>query len=379
MPTILALRMDEQVPQTGRMVAQRRRRPGSTRRAFTLIELVLSVTISTLLLGGIASAMLIASRAVPGNQDKMHDVVEGHEALAGITHELYTLLTVPDAQLHSMAFTVPDRTGDSLAETIRYAWSGTSGDPLTRRYNAGNTVNVLEDVYAFDIDYLTKAVTEAGPPQPTAGPEQVIMANSTPVNGQNGDLDSSLWHGQYFKPTFLLSPTPVSWQVTKVRIMATPKGSSVGQFLVQLRRPDASDLPSATILAQVTVNESLLPGTLGWYPVTFASPPTLLPTEGVCLVLQHVSDADSASVQYDRGPLTIPHSQRLQYNGAVWTQFATQALVYEAYATVTTDSASQQPVEYLLSVGVTAQVGADAGSKLWTGVTTVNVPKIVPP
>lgn len=362
-----------------RAFAIRGRRPRPRRRAFTLVELVLSVTISTLLLGGIASAMLIANRAVPDRQQKVYDIVKGHEVLSGVTHELYTLLTVTDAKSNAVAFTVPDRTGDFLAESIAYAWSGTAGHPLTRRYNGGSVVNVLEDVYAFDITYVTKAVTVEGPLQPVEGPEQVLKAHLTPVSAQTVALTSTVWVGQYFKPTFLLLPTPTAWRITRVRLMLSKDGATDGQFLLQLRRPNADTTPSSTVLAQVTVNESAISGTLTLTPFTFASAPAILPSDGVCIVLQHVSGAASARVQYDQGPVSASHSARLSYSSGAWAARSTEALVYEASAAVTTEQPSEQTTEYLMSVGLSAQAGADASARMWTGVTIVNLPQIVPP
>jgi hypothetical protein len=69
----------------------------------------------------------------------------------------------------AMTFTVPDRDGDLLAETIRYAWSGTPGDPLTRQINEGAVATMLEDVHVFQHDLpsaspnlLSNADMEAG-------------------------------------------------------------------------------------------------------------------------------------------------------------------------------------------------------------------------
>lgn len=52
----------------------------------------------------------------------------------------------------AVTFTVPDRNGDNNPETIRYAWSGNAGDPLTRQYNSGAVVTVAENVHTFHID-----------------------------------------------------------------------------------------------------------------------------------------------------------------------------------------------------------------------------------
>ena len=49
-------------------------------------------------------------------------------------------------------------------ETIRYAWSGTPGDPLTRQYNGGTVLNVSDYVQFFSLDYSKRAGQMQGPP-----------------------------------------------------------------------------------------------------------------------------------------------------------------------------------------------------------------------
>ena len=58
-----------------------------------------------------------------------------------------------------MEFTVADRNGDLSDETIRWEWSGTPADPLTRKVNGGAAVNMLDDVYDFTLAYNHDEVT----------------------------------------------------------------------------------------------------------------------------------------------------------------------------------------------------------------------------
>ena len=58
-----------------------------------------------------------------------------------------------------MTFTVADRTGDSAADTIRYAWSGVAGDPLTRQINAGTAVTVAANVQSLQLSYDSRSAS----------------------------------------------------------------------------------------------------------------------------------------------------------------------------------------------------------------------------
>ena len=59
------------------------------------------------------------------------------QALVELLADLEFALAFSEKTDHALTFTVPDRDGDFISETIRYAWSGTPGDPLTRQYNGG--------------------------------------------------------------------------------------------------------------------------------------------------------------------------------------------------------------------------------------------------
>ncbi|MFH0982677.1 MAG: hypothetical protein V2A79_14225, partial [Planctomycetota bacterium] len=48
---------------------------------------------------------------------------------------------------------------------IRYAWSGTPGDPLTWQYNGGAAITIAEPVEAFSLAYTTEAGALKAPPR----------------------------------------------------------------------------------------------------------------------------------------------------------------------------------------------------------------------
>lgn len=127
-------------------------------RGYTLVELVLGLAVTSVLLTGMASALLIASRAAnpTGPTPK---ILTGSRAVQDILNELHYALTFTERSANAVEFTVADRNGDALPDTIRYAWSGIAGDPLTRQYNGGTVVTVAEDVHDFSLDYRTRTVS----------------------------------------------------------------------------------------------------------------------------------------------------------------------------------------------------------------------------
>lgn len=144
------------------MGAQMQRRPA----AFTLAELVVSMAIMTILLGSMASALLIATHALPDEESSARNVAEAIELVDQIAADLSLATTVIRSDPHVVRFTVPDRGhGDAGPETVRYAWSGTPGDPLTHRYNASDDIELCEDVHEFSLDYAKTPAELQGAPR----------------------------------------------------------------------------------------------------------------------------------------------------------------------------------------------------------------------
>lgn len=131
------------------------------RSGFTLIEIVTSIGILSVLMWAMLSTMLIASKAIGSSDSKIAKISQGNNILQRITADLSLAQSFSERTATAVTFTVPDRNGDGSPETIRYAWSGTAGDPLTYQYNGGTVVNLAQDVHAFDLDYLLKTVTAA--------------------------------------------------------------------------------------------------------------------------------------------------------------------------------------------------------------------------
>lgn len=129
-----------------------RQPPSPTKRGFTLIELVVATALASILIAGLTSTLFIAVEASSGDTPAPN-TLEGLALLTDMTAELQYAVTITEQTAMAITVTVPDRNADTFNETIRYAWSGTPGDPLTRQYNGGTVANVADDVYDFDIRY----------------------------------------------------------------------------------------------------------------------------------------------------------------------------------------------------------------------------------
>ena len=233
--------------------------------------------------------MVIASHATPAGETSSLRTLEAERVLAQVSDELATALSVTEMEANSVAFTVSDRDGDGLGETIRYSWGGTSGDPLTRELNGGAPVTVASGLTEFDIDYETDE-TETAPSTPAVeeGPEELMIQQDALNTGfqQSTNINGGTVAGELIQPTLPADAT--GFRITRVLFQADASGSADGVFAVQIRQRQISGAPSGAVLDQVLVNEAdLVPG--NWYEVDFTEGGPLDPTLGGFVIFKQVS------------------------------------------------------------------------------------------
>jgi hypothetical protein len=101
---------------------------------------------STVLIGGLASAMFVSSRALDPSAGAGSKRTATDRAAAAISSDAQHAIRFTELSSSAVTMLVPDRTGDEQPETIRYAWSGTTGHPLTRSLNGGPALPIAQDV-----------------------------------------------------------------------------------------------------------------------------------------------------------------------------------------------------------------------------------------
>ena len=350
------------------------------RRGFSLVELVTSLAIMSILMVAMGSAILIATQAWYKPDRPIARIAEAGHVIDQIAAELAYAITVTEASATAITFTVADRNADAAPETIIYAWSGTVGDPLTRKYNGGNVVNVAEDVQEFNLDYTVLTVVPPAPP-PSESAETLLTQETTEVSPMTkSEVTSIKWRGQYFHPNdFNVTPLPadtISWKVTKVEIVIRKIVVPNGQVAVQLRDADGSNLPVSASLGEKVINESSLPTSYGWHTVIFDAPIAgLTPTQDLCLIFKYQSGSgEVADLQIQNAP-----SGRLKTSdsGSTWTYLASRRLRYKIHGTVTTPGPPPVSENIYTSIDIRLNEGPDTTTRVETAVQTLNKP--VPP
>lgn len=348
------------------------------RRAFTLAELLVAVAVATILLSALASAVLLTTKALPERGGDAERVGAAGDALDQLVEELQYAQYITERSATAVAFTVADRDGDRSPERIRYVWSGVSGAPLTRQYNGGTAVGVLDDVQQFALTYDVKTLSEQYTGLPVEGSEVLLNSCAVALSPKDYNISKDNWAGQFFKPSAGVVPSAaLTWRLTRLWFRARSDGPTDGVVRVQVRRPNANNTPSTTVLEERLVNESSLPSSATWLEFPFSSVSGLGPNDGVCLVLQHGSGGgNSATVRFEdnigAGRVTTSNA------GSTWTYDTGKSLYYYAYGRFTTVGPLQTAVRrYVTGVRVALRYGADATARLDAAARCLNSPEVL--
>lgn len=345
------------------------------RRGLSLVELTVSMAVSTILLAGIASAMVIASHALPDSNSTMSTTIDAYRVADQLAGELYVAQTITSKTSKSITFFVPDRNGDANPEAISYSWSGIAGAPLVRQYHNGTQLIVADNVQEFQLTYTNDMEMLQPPPNDTESAEFVLSFND---GGGGGAVDravkDNIWYGQYFIP--VLPANALSWSVTRVQIMARSKGPQDGVAAVQIRPATASNLPSVTVLEQQLMPENLLNTAYQWETFIFTSVIGLSPTRGMCLVIardvnnKHICELQETNFATG-GALATTDA------GTSWTNSGGNGLTHYIHGTVTTRTTPVSVLHvYTKSIAIRLRIGADAATVVQTAVPLLNEPEV---
>ncbi|HUU96713.1 MAG TPA: prepilin-type N-terminal cleavage/methylation domain-containing protein [Phycisphaerae bacterium] len=345
------------------------------RRGFTLAELVASMAVMSILMVGLGSAILIASHALPDDKRPATRIVESAAAVSQLVEELRSAIWIRERTATSVEFSVPDRDGDGNAERIRYAWSGTAGDALTRQYNAGTVINVVDGVNEFDLAYDLQAVTEEYPGAPVEGSETLLMSYENWDDKYEAHVHDNQWWAEYFKPSFPVNA--VSWRVSRVWFVARRDHADDTTTKIQLRLPGPGNMPSDTIIDEVTMKQLSLTDSFQWVEKSFSDAGGLSPSQGLCLTFI-TNDANSALL-WVKDKNVVLSNAGLIYGNPGWQYIATnQALLFYIYGTVSTPGPPQTATRYYVTaVRVALQAGSDSAARVVTTAQTLNRPELL--
>jgi len=312
------------------------------------MELLTAVSISSFLLVGLSSAMLVSLQTLTTSQTNSSTSIQTSQTLDKLVTELQSAVYVFERSATTIGFTIPDQSGDGYNERVRYSWTGSAGGALTRQCNGGTLQTLVSNVDLFSLTSSYKSVAET---YPSLGVEDstetlLIDCNGTTSLGNN-NVTASSWIGQYF--TMTLPAGSYAWRPTSVKFMVK-KSSSPAVTRVQMRSPTVSLTPSTTILEEYTLADSAMTTAYAWQQYNFSTLSPLASDGGICFVLQQQSGT-TALVAESCG--AAPNLIKTTNTGSSWSLDASKCLMSQLYGKLTTSSSTKSlNSNYLTSIAV---------------------------
>jgi hypothetical protein len=329
--------------------------------------------VASILLVAIGSAMVLAGKAIPTAANPAAALLGSAGAFDRIAAEAQFALDFTERTSRAITFTVPDRTGDGKPETIRYAWSGSPGAPLTRRFNGEAAANLIDRVESLSFNCDTVEAIESYPGPAVESAEQ-LLAGFNPGTYTSGDhlLNPNTGAGQYFLPT-VLPANALSYSVTRVVFVARQQGLATETLAVKIHKADAGKLPTGTALGSNTVLElSLSASSYGTVSVSLGGVTGIAPTEGLCLLIENALNLLTAGrVEY----CANSGGNMLTATAGVYALSTTNSLRYQVFGKVVTPTSRSLVRTRLASLRVSLQTTGDPGSRVDSAIALANQPE----
>lgn len=297
------------------------------RTGHTLIEMVLSLSLLTVVMVSAGSAMMFAARATPDADSAGTTIITDSAALGQIAEDIALAKYVFELKANAVTVIVPDRTGDGVPDRIRYAWAGNAGDPLTYQLNSDAAVTLIDSVETFTLGYTLSASTYSIPPAFVYGAERLVARFDANVSGGDEQVSSSNWYGQAItSPT--LSADAIGFRPTRADLYAGWTNPKDGQADVTLRER-SGNLPGGISYAKFTMLESSLSGATFWETRDFTSTSTVPAGQDLALTLTFTGG--SGSVLGIRSNSSGSGMLRSSDSGSTWGVDSGKTLVYRLY------------------------------------------------
>lgn len=357
-----------------------------TRRGLSLVELLATLAIVSVLMAALGSTVLLASRALPREDSATVHEVTAARVLEQIAAELAEATDVEMVNAHELEFEVPGReAGDDPTDpadddTIKYIWSGTPGDSLTRQYNGGTVETVLESVESLNFTAQTVSQSDAGGEAPlVASAEQQLqqfsISTTIPIMTRIR-IEDGARVAQQIAPDLPADAT--HWRPTRAAVYLGPLSPvNAGDTLrVSVQPNGGMGAPNGAVMAEDTVQETSLTGST-WHYVTFSSLFDLPASSTYFLVVEHTGGGAAAEISTARpksGVTTGPYYQ--DDDGDGWAQVSNRVLWLYIWGTPLSPDPDWTPgsSDAVASVTITLNTGPTSLTEARTSAPLLNRP-----
>ena len=241
--------------------------PNRSRRGTTLIELTLALAISSMLLLGMASALLVAVRSVPDPASAASVDRAAERAAQRLSQEIAEALAFPEREPASLTLVLPDRDGDALPETVRWWREDAPGAPLLRQKNQEAAEAVTGPLVAFEATFSTLDGGQTHPGVPLRG-DNILLGGH---EGFEKNEDFKVEHQKWYTVPLLadLPADAVAWELEDATLRLE-RAQQDGVLRVEIQRW-AGDQPAGPGLGAVQVVGEDLPIEDEWVNLDYSS------------------------------------------------------------------------------------------------------------
>ncbi|MGQ0628080.1 MAG: prepilin-type N-terminal cleavage/methylation domain-containing protein [Phycisphaerales bacterium] len=347
-----------------------------SRRAFTLVEMAVTLAVTGLLTVALGAALSAASRVAPKDSSTPTVRTSGR-VLERLASELAFAQAFTVLGSDQVTFTVADRDGDDTQEKMLIALS--DPDAAGRRSVTlsmnGADPEPLGVASLFALSYATATVTEAVPAGSSTTESTLLRVGQS--GAEDTPISATYSVGQAFLPA--LPDSATSWAITRIVVALGQSGAVDGSVTLSIQRRNASGLPAGIHLDKVVISESELRDKTLPFEWILSSPISFGPTEGACIVLAHTSGAISAETLVTPGSPSRNAAFLFSADGgATFKADEGLALSGGVFGTVTAPANSTVSRTYLDAINIRFRAGNGAASSATTTVRVLNRPEIDP-
>lgn len=350
-------------------------RVSRSRHGFTLVEIVVTIVVMGILLTGLTSAIMVATAALPDDDNINAQTIAARDALEHIAVDLHEAQHITESGSERIGFTVADRDGDGTPEHIMYEWSGIAGDPLMRTYNDDDSSAVVENVHFWALSYTRNNVTEIYPgPGVEDSTETLVKKYDINDTERSFQVTNNNWIAQYITPS--LPPDALSYRVSRFSYYARSTGDKDGKNLVQVRLPGSSGCPTGTLIDETTLLEGWLDESYQWTHSWFTEDTRLHVNQPVCvLIRQDGYGSPGCSARYNASD----EGMAVTFNeGHTWNCSPAASMQYQLHARITRPGPDQEIVRiYTTAIQMTLQTSNSQDSRIETTVNLPNTPEML--
>lgn len=373
-----------------RLRAYRNRSPVPARAAFTLAEVMVSVMVGGILMAGVASALVISSRAVdPAGPTTA--VTAAADVVEQMAADLYCAQSFNTRLPNDVEFLVADRNNDSSPELIRFVWSGTPGDPLLRFYN-GVSYTAARGVQDFGVGIFSRTVTKQEMTASSSNTGSVMFATFTSWTGitpvfVDMPMSTTNWISEYFQLQTTIPSTAFNVKITRVE-MKIKRGSAATPILsVSIVRPKIAGgpLPGTSVLDVATVPTANISTSYTWVGADFANANVNYPENEFCILVK--TTTSTASIQEltsNSAPTDVPILMWTSDSGGTWNPSSNrnrQDIAFNVYGSYDTRTAAQANVTryFIDSARIVLRLNSNPTTAVRTTVPVANGPEVLTP